>query len=143
MELWKNKPGRSKWILTEIFLGNLILLIAFIVIAAWHNYPIWAIAAIFFLGSILIFTFSLWIAGFICIKSKSIECDGYNAIAISSIWNNYLVIENKLFEKSHNRHLDGKFPNGKIVWADFAVWDSSIKISISDKPYNEHREKNR
>ena len=53
-------------------------------------------------------------------------------IAVAGFWNNYLIIENQVFEKVHNRHLDGKLPNGKNVQADFAFRDSSIRITLCE-----------
>ena len=134
---WKKKPGRGKIALTFVYLINLALLILFIVLLVTGNdeYNTYALLMTFVLGFASIFTLSFLIAGLICMKYKIIDCDGYHAIAIAGFWNNYLVIENKVFEKGHNRHLDGTFPNGKHVKADFAFWDSSIRLSINSESY--------
>ena len=134
---WKKKPGRGKIALTVVYLANLVLLILFIVLLAtgYDQYYAYALPMTFVLGFASIFTLSFLIAGLICMKYKIIDCDGYHAIAIAGFWNNFLVIENKVFEKGHNRHLDGIFPNGKHVKADFAFWDSSIRLSINSESY--------
>ena len=137
METWKGKPGRSKIALTIVYFINLLFILLFVLLGLGigAGFPAWAYVGIMVFAFISIFTFSFWIAGFICLKYKVINCDGYNAIAIAGVWSNYLVIENKIFEKAHNRHLDGNLPNGKHVKADFAFWDSSIRLSIDDISY--------
>lgn len=138
MDKWKNKPTKDKWTLTIVYFINLLLILLFVLFGLGLNdseFPVFAIVGIVVFGFASIVTFAFWIAGFICIKYKTINCDGYNAIAVAGVFNNYLIIENKIFEKGHNRHLDGNLPNGKHVKADFAFWDSSIRLSISEESY--------
>lgn len=133
LDEYKSKPAIYKTILTIIFLINVVLDVCFFV---YGLYIAGSIASV-----LSIFTFSFWIAGFICIKTKTIEESGYHAIAIAGVFRNSLVVENVVQEIGHNRHLDGKFPNGKYVWADFSVWDSNIKMSVDIVPFNERRHK--
>ena len=137
MNKWKDKPAKDKLVLTLVYLLNLVAIVPFIVFLFVFNetVPYWAIVGAIVFAFISIFTFSIWIAGFICLKSKSVNCDGYNVIAVAGIFHNYLIIEDEIKERVHNRHLDGNLPNGKHVKADFAAWDSSIRISIKDEPY--------
>ena len=128
LDKYKSKPATYKMILTIIFLVNLVLVIGFFV---GKLYLLGAISSFF-----LIFTSSFCLAAFISIKTKIIEENGYHAIAVSGVFRNCLVVENVVQEIGHNRHLDGKFPNGKHVWADFAFWDGNIKISVSAIPFN-------
>ena len=130
---YKSEPAVYKTILTFIFFLNAILTIVLLVCG------LYIAGAVF--GFICIFTFSFWLAGLICIKTKIVEEDGYHAIAIAGVFRNSLVVENVVQEIGHNRHLDGRFPNGKYVWADFAVWDSNIKISVDTIPFSERRQK--
>ena len=133
MEYWKNAPSRKKWALTIVYFINLLLLVLFLVAGfSGGEFPSWDISCCIITGFASVFTFSFWLAGLICIKCKTANYDGYNVIAIAGFWNNYLVIENQVFEKVHNRHLDGKLPNGKNVKADFAFWDSSIRITLCE-----------
>lgn len=131
LDTYKAEPAIYKTILTVLFLLNVVLIIVFMLNGLYIAGGIFL-----FVG---IFTFSFWIAGLICLKTKTIEEDGYYAIAIAGVFRNELVVENVVQEIGHNRHLDGKFPNGKYVWADFAVWDSNIKMSVDVLPFNENR----
>ena len=128
MEIYKKKPLYGKLILTLIFFVTAIIFtICFIINSKYYfDYLAFYISG----GLLLIFAFALWIAGLICLKYKTINCDGYNAIVIAGIWNNTLVIENKVIEKAHNRYFNGAFPNGKKIRAEIAYWDSSIRIIL-------------
>ena len=139
MNDWKKIPGRRKITLTIAYFVNLLIVAIFILIGMMNQndgiFPVWSIIGAGVSGFFTILTFSFWIAGFICVKYKAIECNGYHAIAVASVFHNYLVIEGKICEKAFNRHLDGNLPNGKHVIADFAAWDSSIRMSIQDESY--------
>lgn len=134
MDYWKGSPSRGKWGLTITYFVNLLIILFFVLLGYGTNdeFPSWAIAGIVIFGFVSIFTFSFWIAGFICLKYKTACTDGYNVIVVAGIWNNILIIENKVFERAHNRHLDGVLPNGVHVKADIAFWDSSIRITIGN-----------
>ena len=134
MTQWKNKPGTEKAVWSIFFIICIALLLIFIFAGAY-------IAAAVF-GFITFVIFVCWIAALIGIKHKVVSEDGYNIVAVAGFIHNYLVIEDEVQDKGLNRHLDGKLPNGKHVWADFAVWDNSIKISIDERPYNEHGRRN-
>ena len=133
MKHWRKIPSKNKAILTIIYLVNLLILAFFIIMCCVNNgeHFSWSIPASVVTGIISIFTFSFWIAGFICLKTKYANYDGYNVLAVAGFWNNYLIIENKVFEKTHNRHLDGKLPNGRNVKAEFSFWDNSIRITVT------------
>ena len=132
LESWKKAPARRKWALTFVYFVNVLVFFVFLLTGLSYDegFPLWSTIGIYITGFISIFTFSFWIAGFICLKSKTTNVDGYNVIAIAGIFHNYLVIENYVCERLHNRHLDGTLPNGRRVEADFAFWDSSIRISV-------------
>ena len=131
LDAYKSKPAIYKTILTLIFLINVVLVVCLLVGGLYF------VGVIF--GFLSFFTFFIWIVGLICIKTKTIEESGYHAIAISGVFRNSLVVENVVQEIGNNRHLDGKFPNGKHVWADFSIWDSDITISVDIAPFNERR----
>ena len=135
MDYWKLASTKRKFILSFIFAANIVVFIVLficfgMVINEDGALAVQLLAWDIIIGFFSIVSFAFWLAGLICIKTRSSKCDGYNVIAVSGIWNNYLVIENKVFDKTHNRHLEGSLPNGKRVVADFSMWDSSITITI-------------
>ena len=132
MDYWKKAPTRKRLLLTFIFLASLAVsgIFLYLTVTAHDDAFLTLLILDYVFAVVLMLNFAMWIAGFICLKEKTLKCDGYHVIAIAGIWHNYLVIENKVFEKTHNRHLDGKLPNGKRVTADFSFWDSSITIAV-------------
>lgn len=140
LKKYKFKPTLGKIILGGVALGSLISFIISIVIAvAVDYYSLFIIPMIF--GIIFIFALSFFFAGLIVMKWKVVEDDGYRAIAIAGFFRYYLVVENEVQEVSMNRHLDGRLPNGKYVWADFAAWDGNIIISVDSSPCTHGRKR--
>ena len=133
LKKYKFKPTHGKIILGGVALGTLLtFIISIVIIVAADNYSLITIPLLF--AIIFIVSLSFFLAGLISMKWKVVEDDGYRAIAFSGIFRNYLVVENVVQEVGINRHLDGRLPNGKYVWADFAAWDGNIIISVDSSP---------
>lgn len=140
LKKYKFKPTLGKIILGGVALGSLLSFIISIIIAvAVDGYSLFIIPIVFMF--IFIVSLSFFFAGLIAMKWKVVEDDGYRAIAISGFFRYYLVVENEVQEVSMNRHLDGRFPNGKYVWADFAAWDGNIIISVDSSPCTHGRKR--
>ena len=133
LKKYKFKPTLGKIILGGVALVSLLsFIISIVIVVAVDVRSLFIIP--FILAIVFIIALSFFLAGLIAMKWKVVEDEGYHAIAFSGIFRNYLVVENVVQEVGINRHLDGKFPNGKYVWADFALWDGNIIISIDTQP---------
>jgi hypothetical protein len=128
---WFKKAKELKVTLAQLWIGILGIAITMYIVSFALNQPSRSIIY-FILGHIFSglsgVIFIIFIVSLISTKVKRMKIDGYTIVVYATLINHILIIENKIVEKTSNRTLNGKLPNGREIIVNIALPDSSIQI---------------
>jgi hypothetical protein len=128
---WFKKASSLKASLAQLWIANLGIAIIMYIVCFTLKESVKTILYLI-LGRIFIglsgVIFIIFIVSLISTKVKRMKIDGYTIVVYATLINHILIIENKIVEKTSNRTLNGKLPNGREIIVNIALPDSSIQI---------------